>query len=159
MRSSSKQRALLVRAGSQVCALPLEHVVETMRPAPVSPLSGTPPYVLGVAVVRGKPVPVVDLDAFLGSTAVFTGNRFVVLRTGTRQVVLAVREVVGVGAVADANPDVVPLVSGACDGAVESLATLDDELLITLRLARLVPQAVWDAVAAAESAAVPGTRA
>ena len=43
------------------CALPLEHVSETMRPLPVEPIAGVISPVAGVAIIRGGPVPVVDV--------------------------------------------------------------------------------------------------
>ncbi|MFL5302954.1 MAG: chemotaxis protein CheW, partial [Anaeromyxobacteraceae bacterium] len=63
MTGPSRPNVLLVRAGSRLCALPLACVVETLRPLHTSPLAGTPACVSGVAVVRGAPTPVVDLDA------------------------------------------------------------------------------------------------
>ncbi len=133
-----------------MCSLPLEHLVETMRPLPVAHLAGTPPYVLGVAIIRGGPVPVIDLDAFLGSPVASPGPRarFVLIRTGARHVALAVREVMALADVGGVEARLAPLLAGACQGAVESVAALDDELVMALRLARLVPEGVWAAVAA-----------
>ena len=52
---------LLFHVGASVCALRLEDVGETMRPLPVSPLPETAAFVLGLAIVRGAPTPVIDL--------------------------------------------------------------------------------------------------
>jgi len=57
---------LLCHVGSFVCALPVEHVVEIMRPLPIRHLEDVPPFVLGVALVRGAPAPVVDVARLLG---------------------------------------------------------------------------------------------
>jgi purine-binding chemotaxis protein CheW len=78
------------------CAIPLEHVVETMRPLPVLPLAGAPQLVLGLAVVRGRPLPVVDAAALFGGSAPAAAGRFVSLRAPGRQLVLAVGAVDGV---------------------------------------------------------------
>jgi hypothetical protein len=43
----------VVRVGARVCALPLHHVVETMRPLPIDPVVGTPAFISGVSVIRG----------------------------------------------------------------------------------------------------------
>jgi purine-binding chemotaxis protein CheW len=61
--------ALLTRVGGRLCAVPLAHTVETMRLLPVSPLGDAPPFVRGLAIIRGAAVPVVDLGALLGEPA------------------------------------------------------------------------------------------
>jgi purine-binding chemotaxis protein CheW len=136
---------LLVRAGARVCALPVEHVVETMRPLPAAPLSGTPVFVRGAAVVRGQAVPVIDLEAFLGERTAQPARRFVLVHCGKRAAALAVTDVIGVHR---RGPSVggPPLLSAACAGAVESMAVLDEQLLLVLRAARVVPEDVWRAL-------------
>jgi purine-binding chemotaxis protein CheW len=62
-----RQSTLLCRVRERLCALPLAHVVETMRPLPIEPLGGMPGFVQGIAIIRGAPVPVVDAGALLGS--------------------------------------------------------------------------------------------
>jgi purine-binding chemotaxis protein CheW len=44
---------LLFRSGGRLCALRLESVRETTRPLPIEPIAGTPPFVLGISVMRG----------------------------------------------------------------------------------------------------------
>jgi purine-binding chemotaxis protein CheW len=123
-----------------------------MRPLPVTPLAGTPPPVAGAAVVRGAPVPVVDLAALVGADRVAPPARFVLLRLGARCAALAVDGVVGVARVDSAAAE--PLLSGAAAGAVASLgATLDGELLVVLRAARIVPEGAWRALAESEARA------
>jgi purine-binding chemotaxis protein CheW len=144
----SRPNALLVRAGARLCALRLAHVVETLRPLPVAPLAGTPAFVLGVAVVRGAPIPVVGLDALLGSAAPREPTRFVVVRAGERRVALAVEEVVGIVDLGDADAEPgSPLLEGAAAGAVEELRSRDDALVVVLAAARLVADDVWPAEA------------
>src|SRR6202041_1193103 len=58
--------SLLFRARGHLCALPLAHVVETMRPLPVEPMAGAPPYVPGLGISRGRPAPAVDVARLLG---------------------------------------------------------------------------------------------
>jgi purine-binding chemotaxis protein CheW len=143
----SRPNVLLVRAGSRLCALPLACVVETLRPLPTSPLAGTPASVSGVAVVRGEPTPVVDLDALLGSPGGAPPARFVIVRLGERRAALAVTEVVGLQELPEGG-DVAgaPLLDGAAEGAVAALRSRDDALLVVLAAARLVPDAAWRAV-------------
>jgi purine-binding chemotaxis protein CheW len=86
--------ALLCRARELLCALPLECLVETMRPLPVTADPLAPPFVLGVARVRGTQMPVVDLGALLGARLPPQPARFLSLRLEGRGVILAVEGVV-----------------------------------------------------------------
>ncbi len=146
------ETVLVVRAGDRLCALPIASVVETMRPLPVTPLADAPAYVRGVAIVRGEPVPVVDLAAFVGVGAgagAVRGApaRFVSVRAGGRAAALAVAGVVGVASLNPAGARRMPLLGEACAGALAALRARDDDLLLVLAAARLVPE---DAIAAVE---------
>lgn len=142
MAASPPEIVLLVRAGARLCGLPVAAVSETMRPLPVAPVAGAPAWVRGVAVVRGEPLPVVDLAALLGGTAEEAAGRFVAIRAGGRAAALAVGAVLGVARLDPAGARTLPLVRDACAGALESLRTLDGDLLVVLGAARLVPDAV-----------------
>ena len=48
-----------------MCALPLVHVLEVMRPLPLEKVEPAPAFLLGLAVIRGEPLPVVDVAALL----------------------------------------------------------------------------------------------
>ena len=88
---------VICRARDRWCAVPVEHVLETMRPLPVQPLRGAPDFVLGVSTIRGVPTPVVDLGHLLfGPLAGSAPAGFVALRLATRRAVLAVDRIVGV---------------------------------------------------------------
>ncbi len=56
---------LLVRAGHRLVGLPLAQVVEVLDPGTAFPVPATEPAVRGVAVVRGRIVPLVHLGALL----------------------------------------------------------------------------------------------
>lgn len=139
---------LLVRAGARVCALPLAAVAETMRPLPVSAIAGVPAFVSGVAIVRGEAVPVLALGALLGDREPAPPARFVTVRAGSRTAALAVDAVVGVAALGAGDAPHVPLLADASDGAIEALGARDEDLLVVLRTARLVPDAVHRALEA-----------
>lgn len=145
---------LLCRASSWMCALPVSSVEETMRPLPVVPLSGAPPFVLGVSVIRAMPVPVVDAARLLGGVAERAPTRFVTLRVGERRVALAVHAVDGIVALAAASiGEMPPLLSHAGPDFVDAIGTLDRALLVVLESVHLVPESVWAATT------TPGGRA
>lgn len=141
--------SLLCRVVTRLCALPLEHVIETMRSLPVEPMAGVPRPVEGVAIIRGIPVPVVDLACVFDEEASRT-TRFVTVRAANRCVALAVDAVVGVRAVPVGSlRQLPPLLRDAGAAAIATIGTLDAELLVVLHSARLVPETVWRALDAA----------
>jgi len=148
----SRDAVLLVRAGGRACAIPLAHVIETLRPLPVTPSAGVAPFVLGAAVVRGAAVPVVSLDLFLGSPR-SAPARFVLVRCGPRAAALAVDAVLGVVSLAGVERASTPLLGADGQGAVDAVGALDGELLVLLRASRIVPDDAWRAIARDEDAA------
>ncbi|MGH9889095.1 MAG: chemotaxis protein CheW [bacterium] len=140
---------LVTRIGGLACALPIAHVVETMRPLPVEPLA-TPgdralALVDGLAMIRGAPVPVVDARKLLGVSGA-AATRFVVVRAAQRRIALIVDAVLDVRRIdIDALPGLPPLLSGARD-VVSALGALDTELLIVLDSARVLPDDGWHAL-------------
>jgi purine-binding chemotaxis protein CheW len=131
--------SLICRVQTRLCALPLEHVVELLRPLPVEPVAGAPPFVLGLAVIRGAPLPVVDSARLLGADDARAG-RFVTVNAGNRRVALAVDGVLGVRAIAlESLHALPPLLHEADSGVIAAIGLLDAELLLVLRSARLLP--------------------
>lgn len=136
-------RRLLCRVGTRLCAVPLEHVVETLRPLRVEPLAGAQDFVLGVAILRGTPVPVVDAARLLGAAS-SNPARFVSLRVGERSIALAVDAVEDVRVLGPAElAELPPLLREARAEVLEALGRLDADLLLVLRSASLVPASVW----------------
>jgi purine-binding chemotaxis protein CheW len=135
--------SLLCRVQSRLCALPLECVLETMRPLPIEPLSGAPQFVRGLAIIRGEPVPVVDTARLLG-TEETRPARFVAVKAGARRVALAVDSVLGVRSIPAGSLQELPsLLGDAAADIVSAIGILDAELLLVLHSARLVPEEVW----------------
>jgi purine-binding chemotaxis protein CheW len=142
--------AVLVRSGSRLWALPVQHVVETLRPLPVEPVPGAPSFVLGMAVIRGEPVPVVDLGSLLGDSEKADVTRYVTLRIGARRVAVAVERVLGLRDIdAGLQREMPPLLQDLEDEKVGAVAILDGELLLVLRTARLVSDELWEVLASA----------
>ena len=151
---------LVCDVGSLMCALPVGHVVEVMRPLPIRHLEDVPPFVLGVALVRGAPAPVVDLAQLLGVTiagarreprASRIGRFVTVAAHGQgRRLSLAVEEVRGIRALTPAALGTLPPLLRAVDArGAGAIGALDDELLLILETTRLLPESVWSSLASA----------
>ena len=137
-------RFLIVRTDARLCALPLEQVAETLRPLPIEPLAAMPPCVLGVSVIRGISVRVIDAALLLGARRAAPG-RYVTVKLGAaRRVALAVDGVIGVRELPEASlGEVPPLLREANADAISAISALDGELLLVLQAARLIPEQVW----------------
>jgi purine-binding chemotaxis protein CheW len=150
--SGSASRALICRVGAYLCAVPLASAVETMRPLPVEPLGDAPDFIAGVSIIRGAPVPVVDLAAVLGIEAA-PASRLVTVRAGGRLIALAVSEVLGVRSIDAAVLSCLPpLLREARPGVVSSMGVLDTQALLVLEGAHIVPDEVWAELALAGTA-------
>jgi purine-binding chemotaxis protein CheW len=123
--------------------LPVEAVSEVMRPLPVEPVSGMPPFASGLCVIRGTPLPVIDAGALLVGSRI-SPTRLVTLMVGARSVALAVESVLGVRQIDPASVGRLPPLLSSSGNAVEALRALDGELLLMLDAARLVPHALLD---------------
>ncbi|HVY18715.1 MAG TPA: chemotaxis protein CheW [Bauldia sp.] len=146
MDSAASQTFIICGVGRSLCSLPLASVVETFRPLPIEPMTGAPAFVLGLAIVRGAPMPVVDLGRLVNGES-GTPNRFVVVKTDERHVALAVDSVVGIRVVADTRmQSLPPLLRDADTSVVRAIGTLDSALFIVLQASRIVPQGFLDEV-------------
>lgn len=138
MNGTSSSEILIVKAVSHTCALNVAHVVEVLRSLPVEPVAGAPDIVRGLSIIRGAPVPIVDLGAVLGACD-GSQKRFVVVRTGPRRVAFSVDEILGIRKFPpDAANHLPPLMSQAAAGALQTIGTLDSELLLVLNSAVIV---------------------
>ena len=150
---AERLEVLMISVGTRACAIPLHQVSETMRPLPIEPVAGTPRFVRGVSVVRGAPIPVIDLRALLENSDVSSSyGRFVSIKLDDRRVALAVDEVIGVTTLDKSKlPELPPLLRDVATDTIETLGTRDAQLLLLLRAARIVPDAVWTTLALAAS--------
>jgi purine-binding chemotaxis protein CheW len=138
--------SLICRVQTRLCAIPLGHVIETMRPLPTEAIVGAPPFVRGLAVIRGAPVPVVDAARLLGATQA-QAARLVTMTVGARRVALAVDSVLGVRAIpAGSLHELPPLLHEAGADVVAAIGLLDAELLLVLHATRLLPEDAWAAL-------------
>jgi purine-binding chemotaxis protein CheW len=133
---------LLCRAGTSTCALPIGQVIETMRIRPIEAVAGAPPYVRGLSIIRGAPVPVVEAGLMFGDRPALS-ERLVTMRIGSRTVALAVESVIGVRDIAAGTCAALPpLLRDAGRETIAAIGSLDAEFLFVLRIARIVPEDV-----------------
>jgi purine-binding chemotaxis protein CheW len=143
-------QSLVFRADTHLAAIGLEHVTEVLRPLPVEGLAGVPPYVRGICVLRGRPVPVVDIGLLLGGERMageVHDARFVGVRTGPQTAVLAVDTVVGIRDVPMERLHDLSSVTGSV--ACTAVGAIGREPLLLLETGRVIPDSVWDALEAA----------
>jgi purine-binding chemotaxis protein CheW len=137
---------LFCRAGSHLFALPVSHVVETMRMLPIESLAGAPPVVRGLCIIRGAPTPVVDPALMLNDRSAQC-ERLVTVRTGKRTIAFATEAVLGVRTIAAHELEQLPpLLSNV--QTIAAMRALDGELVFFLQIARVVPDDVLDRCAA-----------
>jgi purine-binding chemotaxis protein CheW len=141
------QMSLVFRAGALLCALRLDEIIETMRPLPVQPLAGTPPFVSGISIMRGQPSPVIDVARLLGADDT-PPVRFIAVSTDRGPVAFATGPVLGIRpTVTGTDQHHTRLLGVAPARLVAAIGTVDAEPLIQLQSMRMVPDEVWAAAA------------
>lgn len=140
-----ERRFLLLRVGTRLCTISLKQVVETLRPLPIEGLADAPRFIQGMSIVRGEPVPVVDVAALLGDATGRSARRFVMVRAGHgRRIALAVEEVLNVVRLDEAHfQETPPLLQEALPGCVEMIGALDGKLVAMLATMHILPEEVW----------------
>ena len=141
-------QALVFRAGPHLAAIGLEHVTVVARPLPVEALAGVPPHVRGICVLRGLPVPVVDVAVLLGGERAPAGgtDRFIGAGAGAQAAALAVDSVVGIR---DLPLDLLHDLSSVAGPACAAVGAVGREPLLLLSLGRVVPESVLAVLEAA----------
>jgi purine-binding chemotaxis protein CheW len=140
--------SLVFRAGSLLCALRLDEVIETMRPLATRPLAGTPVFVRGICIMRGVPTPVLDVARLLAGEQAEIA-RFIAVHTEHGPIAFATGPVLGIRPTAVDGTGVYP---GVSSRLVAGVGTIGTEPLLLLQAMRVVPDEVW---AAAAGQAVP----
>lgn len=144
MDVSSRKQVLVVQTGARFCALPLEIVEEIMRPLPTESIPDMPPFLKGLAIVRGAPLPILDLAKLLGSTDCVPINRFVVVRLDSRRLAVAVESVPGLRELGCALLlSLARILDEADSPLIGAVGVSDQNLLFVLEAGRMVPDGLW----------------
>lgn len=120
---------------------------EVMRAQPVKPVSGLPPFVEGLSVIRGRAIPVVHLSLLLcGAFSPLTDQqRLVTVDCDGHRVALRVDEVAGLQPLEMASWHKLPnLVEQVHASYLSALGSLGGELVLFLRCARLLSPEEWE---------------
>ena len=140
-------RVLGLSMGGRACAIPLGLVDEVLPIVPADPVPGGPPWMLGMAMLRGRLVPLIDGGVRLGGSAVpCTMNaRTVLLVPGACRPPMAVAlRVERVRGVCDADPeapDSHPGLVCAADGALGAMTSCDGGTLTLIEAGSLLTPA------------------
>ncbi len=138
---------LICRSDSLLYAIPLAQVIETMRPLPVKQVADMPAFVLGISIVRGEGVPVLDTALLVSASAGTRPARYVTIKINARTACLAVDEVIGIRHVPPAlRVDVPRLLHQSNSEILAAIGTLDAELLVVLQSAHLISDELWRAI-------------
>ncbi len=136
--------------GSRVCAFRIGEVSLAMRTPVTTALPATPPFVLGVAVVRGSLTVILDGHRLLGENDE-PGQRMLVLTSGGRNFGLTVDSISGVAEIEESDPEkeLVPLMPHITSEWIERLVKVDASFAAVLAAGRIVPEAVWESLRSA----------
>lgn len=144
---SATNSFLICRSASRLCAFRLQDVAETMRPLPVDAIPAMPDFLLGVALIRGAVVPVVDVAKLVGGVTGARPERFVTVNVGERRVTFAVQNVLGVRELNALAMAEIPLLLHEIDtNSIAAITTLDAKLLLVLQGARVITEEIWAAL-------------
>jgi purine-binding chemotaxis protein CheW len=136
--NDATRKVLLIRCAESLCALPLSGVLETMRALPLEPVHDAPEFVLGMALIRGEFIPVVDFGALLTGSRGHDIARYITLVSGGRHIALGLSDVLGVRELPARDFSELPALLCERDSPfVVALARLDSQLLRVLRDARV----------------------
>jgi chemotaxis signal transduction protein len=119
---------LVLAVGRSFHAVALDRVREVVAAAPVSPVPGAPPWLLGVANLRGSVLPVIDTARALGEAVGTAPTHFAVVDTADGPAAVVAEgppEMARLGEVAGAGRALAAVGTYDVDGKVVTLVDLD----------------------------------
>lgn len=136
-------------AGAQDFCIEITQIREIRRWSPATLLPHSPPYVLGVINLRGAVIPILDLAAKLGFSAIAPTERHVIIIAAIEErivglLVESVSEILGVSA--DMVRETPKTEEDAATRAVEGIIPVGDDMIKIISLDTLLP-ATLDAAA------------
>jgi purine-binding chemotaxis protein CheW len=145
MSETSSQQLVVFSIGSEEYALPIGAVHEIIRFTEPRSVASDVPWIRGVIGLRGKIIPIYDLAARIGIDGGDFG-KIVIVETGTGQAGVLVGDV---DEVLTVTPEQLEAVPTADTQTIESIAKIDDRLVILLNPEGLFARQGADELAAA----------
>jgi len=141
MKETSKS-VLLFRMQTVVCAMPISHVSEILRPLPYETFKDLPPFISGVSVIRGTPLPVLNLNYLLGHEEKNSHmQRFIIIRNEDTHLACLVDEVIGIENIeAKTITEAPPLLRNTHADLISAMGVLDQKFLLVLQTLIDLPQ-------------------
>ncbi|MEJ8561281.1 chemotaxis protein CheW [Yoonia sp. GPGPB17] len=132
-------------AGGQSFCIEITQIREIRRWSPVTLLPHSPPYVLGVINLRGAVIPILDLAAKLGFSAIAPTERHVIIITAIEErivglLVESVSEILGVQT--DMVRETPKTEEDAATRAVEGIIPVGDNMIKIINLDALLQSTV-----------------
>jgi purine-binding chemotaxis protein CheW len=146
MSDITSQQLVVFSIGSEEYALPIGAVHEIIRFTEPRSVASDVPWIRGVIGLRGKIIPIYDLAARLGLQVETTPGKIVIVEAGAEQVGVMVDEVEEVLTVDEAQLEPV---AAASRESIESVAKIDDRLVILLNSDGLFSRGIAEELAAA----------
>lgn len=134
--------------GGEWYAIDVERIREVVERGPVTLIPGAPPAVCGLAAIRGRAVPVVDLAALLGGDDEAGATRVIIALVGGEPVGLLVADVDEVVTVDPAAVQSFAL-PGRHPGAFRGIIQQPDRLIVWVDTDALIPGEVLSLARAA----------
>ena len=144
--SATTQQLVVFSLGSEEYALPISTVHEIIRFTEPRSVVSDVPWVRGVIGLRGKIIPIYDLAARLGLEVATTPGKIVIVESGTEQVGVMVDEVEEVLTVSSTQLEDV---GAASRESIQSVAKIDDRLVILLNSEGLFSRGIAEELVAA----------
>ncbi|MBI2601726.1 MAG: chemotaxis protein CheW [Deltaproteobacteria bacterium] len=142
---------LCVQSENNICAIPVRDISEIMRPMPREVLPDSPHFVIGMSVIRGRPVPVVDFSSLIGLKRSSQFGKYVVLNLESRKVALAVENVLGIKNLSlEFMEKLPPLLQNVHPDIISAIGTLDEDFLILIQTPKLVSIDAWEKICSNE---------
>jgi purine-binding chemotaxis protein CheW len=126
---------VLVEAGSSIFGIASSDLRAVVAATPITPLPGLPPFMLGVASVRGDLLSVIDLTELRGKGRVGHASLFAVVESGTRALAISVSSLLGFRTI-DASEIETSLSDGQGEDGFTKAVTRD--LVIVIDVPRLI---------------------
>lgn len=135
----SKQ-VVVFKTGNEEYAIPIEFIISIEKMEGITPIPHLPPYVKGIAKVRGELIPVLDLNRILYDAPIVDENsvRNIVLQTKELSLGILVNEAKDIIEISEGQIKQIGLVAYEKTSYFTGVANLDSRLITLIDPEKLV---------------------